>query len=577
MPLNVAQTDFEDIKINIINHLKTNNDFLDYDFTGSALNILVDALAYATHYGVIYANLNINEMFLDTGIIRSSVVSKAKELGYIPKQYTSAQATINLSVDMSGQTIPANILVDQNITFSGSDIDGNNYIFNVSEDALLLNDGNDVFSGEVNITEGKKITETWIYNANQPKKIILGSDKVDTENIVVKVKPFLGSTEFINKINSSELTLVNDVTEVFFIQETPQEKIEIYFGDGQMGKALEHNNVVDITYSKSSGVSANKISNFSLLNDVDAIARSNFTTTTVSSAVGGADRESIASIKHIAPKLYQSQNRCVTKDDYIAIILRDNSNIKSLNVWGGETEVPPQYGRFFISLNTIDGSELSPTKKTEILNNLKKYNVLTIIPEIIEPNKIEIIINSEVTYNPNKTSLTPTGIITKVNDSITNLFNTKLYDFDDVFRFSELLAIIDDSDTSIISNTTSIKLKEKLVTRTGKISNVFTFANEIQPKTFISSEWVDELLRTRKIIDANGDGDLYQTINGVVVGDAIGTIEYVNGTVTILDFDYNISNETISFVATPVYYDIQSKFNTLILQGVVEITTAVGS
>lgn len=577
MPLNVAQTDFDQIKLNLITHLKTHDDFLDYDFTGSALNILVDALAYATHYGVVYANLNINEMFLDTGIIRSSVVSKAKELGYIPKQYTSAKATVNLSVDMTGETIPSSIIVEEGIIFSGVNSDGENYRFIVFEETVLNNEGNDVFSGDVVLTEGQKITEQWTHDINDPKKIILSNDKVDTSTLNVTTKPFAGSSSVTNKINSVYLTNVDYNSEVFFVQETPQEKVEIYFGDGSLGKKIENNNVIEISYTKSNGIDANKISSFVLISDIDSISRSKFTITTVESASGGDNRESIASIKHIAPKAYQAQNRCVTKDDYIAIILRDNANIKSLNVWGGETEEPPKYGRFFISMKTVDGSELSPTKKSEILTRLKKFNVLTIIPEIIDPSRILINITSTVTYKSVNTSLTSSNIIAKVNTSINELFNNKIYDFGDTFRYSELLSVIDDTDTSIVSNNTKITLKDVMVTRTGEITREFTYANKIIPETLFTNEWTDDASRVRKISDVNGDGKLYTTVNGIVSSTSIGTINYDTGVVKITDFDFNIANVIITFTATPLENDVKSQFNTLLLQGDVNVTTVVGT
>ena len=574
MPLNVADTDFDSIKQNLIDYLRSQNEFKDYDYAGSAMNIILDVLAYSTHYMSVHANMNINEMFLDTAKLRSSVVSKAKELGYTPKQYTGSTATINITADLTGLSQPAQVTVSKGTRYTGTNEDGTTFNFLANDDYILSSIGASQFSGDVDIVEGTNVSESWTYDVNNPEKFVLLNDSIDVNTLVVGVRDFLGSTHVIPKILSSNLVVLNQTSEAYFLQETSDGNVEIYFGDGNLGKTLVNGNIVEISYSTSKGSISNNISAFTLISDIGAYSKNKFSNVTLVSAQGGADRESIESIKHVAPKSYQAQNRCVTKDDYKAILLRENSNIKSANVWGGETETPPRYGRFFISVRTIDDSELSPKKKTAILDNIRQYNVLTVSPEIVDPEQLYIDINSIVTYRANDTSLSSGEINTLVSNTINTLFTTKLYDFTETFIHSELTGAIDDTDASIIGNLTDIKLTQKIIATAGARTVTYTYSNPVTAGSFTSTEWTDNDTKVKSLKDISGV--IYETVNGVMTEKGVGTINYDNGDIVINDYNFNVSNIPIDFTVTPIDFNVTTNFNVLLNEGNTTVSVTRG-
>jgi len=350
--LKVTELDFDTIKNNLKLFLKQQDTFTDYDFDGSGLNVLLDILAYNTHYQAYYLNMVANEAFLDTALLRDSVVSHAKSLGYTPFSKKSAKAIINFEVRSSNST-PGTLTIPRGFGFLSNQIDGKSYKFVVLEDTTVTKSNTSYYFEDLNISEGQLLNYSYgVDTSTNPKQIFtLLDENIDTDTLVVSTSPSAGNTSITFHNKAQDITEVTGDSNVFFLQEYRNGKYQIYFGDDVVGKKVADGGVVYVNYLATNSTDANKANNFiatGVLGDSLGDTLTNFIITPKESASGGSDRESVDSIKYASPLAYISQNRLVTHKDYEIQIRRNYPNIDSISVWGGEDEEPPVYGKVFI-------------------------------------------------------------------------------------------------------------------------------------------------------------------------------------------------------------------------------------
>lgn len=455
--ITTAELDFDAIKSNLKTFLQGQSTFADYDFEGAGLSVLLDILAYNTHYNALYTNLAVNESFLDSASKRSSVVSRAKEIGYVPHSATGAVATVNITVTGTTSS-PATLTLPAYSSFSTT-VDGAQYTFYNTEAVSTNRVGSSYAFTGINIKEGTPLT--FKYTVATGTRYILPNPGVDLPTISVRVQDNASSSVFNTFVNQEEILNLDETSRVYFIKEIEGQLYELEFGNDTIGKALTTGNVVNISYMITNTTAANgaRVFNYtgsSLLGGTVAV-------TTTTPAVGGADIESIESIRYNAPRSYSSQNRAVTVEDYKALIFRLYPEAETVNAWGGEDNVPPVYGKVFLSIKPTNTAILTATQKSFIINEiLKQKNVVSITPEIVDPEYIQLEVNTTVYYNPRLTAKSETEIKTLVVDTIKAYNTENLESFTGIFRFSNITADIDNTEDSIISNITTIKLHREV-------------------------------------------------------------------------------------------------------------------
>lgn len=449
--LRITETDFSSIKANLKDFLRGQAEFSDYDFEGSAMNILLDVLAYNTHYMAYYLNMTANEMFLDTAQLRNSVLSHARMLGYIPRSRTGAVAYVNVLATPPNGNTQASLTIPKYAQFISEAVDSVNYNF-VTLQSYTVNKSDGAFAfSNVAIKEGEVITYQFAQDQNNPRqRYLIDSASIDTDTISVIVQQSPSNTTQQVFTLADDLTELNSNSTVYFLNETENGSYTLYFGDGVFGKSLSNGNIIQVTYLDTNAEAANKANVFTMANPLGAV--SNITVTSISSAAAGADKETIEEIKFRAPIHYTTQNRAVTKNDYSLLLKRDYPNIESLSIWGGEEYEPPQYGKVFISMKPKTGFILTTAQKDAIVNDIvRTKSVLTVTPEIIDPDYLFLKFTISVYYDPKKTSRTSDEIKSLVRQTVVEYRNANLNTFNSVFRNSKLQYLIDQADKSITS------------------------------------------------------------------------------------------------------------------------------
>ena len=475
--LNVAELDFDTIKQNLKNFLKQQNEFTDYDFDGSGLSVLLDILAYNTHYQAYYLNMIANESFLDSALLRDSVVSHAKTLGYTPYSKKSSVATIDFTVETEDSS-PGTLTIPKGYRFLSNQIDGRVYNFIVLNDTTVTKSGTRYVFENLNINEGQLASYRFVQSQQtNPKQIFtLPEDNIDTQTLRVTVSPSLSNTSI------EVYELVTDVTEttaeskVYFLQESRTGKYEIYFGNDVLGKSIPDGGVVTINYLITNGQDVNKANNFvaaQSLIDTNEQSLTNFIIESVESANGGSDRETINEIKYSAPLQFASQNRLITYKDYEVFIRNAYPNLDSVSVWGGEDEVPPIFGKVFVSLKPKDGFFISQSEKDRILNTIiEPKSIITIVTEFRDPEYLFINLTTTVQYDSKRTTLSLESLRNTIKNSILIYKNQYLDVFNARFAISKLQEAIDSVDTnSIVGSDAIIRVQKRFVPLTGTISN----------------------------------------------------------------------------------------------------------
>ena len=461
----VANLDFENIKIQLKEYLRSQNDFTDYDFEGSALATLIDTLAYNTYYTAFNTNMVVNELFIDSATLRDNVVAIAKQLGYRPKSATSPTAYISFTVTYTNATTDKELNLRKGTGFiSNYDNAIYNYVVTSDVKASVIN-GVATFSN-VPIREGTVLnSEFTIQTASKGQRFILDNENIDTNTITVNVYPG-GGTFNEPYLLADNILGVDGNSKVFFLDEIEDERYEILMGDGVLGKKLDNNTRIDVSYLTTSGPASNGVKAFvfsGVIENENGVSPSAFTTSIVSTTAssGGEGIESTAKIKYTAPKAYGTQDRAVTAQDYEAIVRKVYPATSDIIIFGGEDQDPPQYGKVFISLKPTDASYLTSLTKSQIISDLKKYVIASVEPQIVDPSILFVEMTSKIYYNGGVTDQTPANIRDKAIAAIQSyLLTSDTEKFNGKFRYSKFVGVIDDADVSINSNLTSLTMRK---------------------------------------------------------------------------------------------------------------------
>jgi hypothetical protein len=470
--LQITELDFDTIKTNLKSFLKQQTEFQDYDFEGSGLNVLVNLLAYNTHYNAYYLNMVANESFLDTALLRDSVVSHAKTLGYIPHSKTASTAVINLTIDSGNSTLNT-LTIPKGYVFNSDLIDKRIFNFVVMDENTVTKSNTSYHFENLNIKEGELTTYTYTYDeASNPKSVFLLPDAdIDTSTITVIVKPSASNTTSTVYNKVTDILNVTAASEVFYLQESKGGKYQIYFGDGTVGKKLDDGSVVAVTYLLTNGDLANKATGFSQTSAIGGYTNS--TIEVLSVAAGGSDRETVEEIKTSSPLQFTTQNRLVTIKDYESYIKKNYPSIDSLSVWGGEDEVPPVYGKVLISLKPKANYYITEIEKTRILNEIiKPKSIVSVSAEIRDAEFLFILLNTTVKYDSKRTTLSEAILKSSIRNAIISYRDTNLNKFGSNFALSKLQDSIDSiSLKGIIGSETVVRLQRRFQPEIGLTSN----------------------------------------------------------------------------------------------------------
>jgi hypothetical protein len=550
--LNITDLEFDGIKSNLITFLKAQSQFQDYDFEGSGMSVLVDLLAYNTHYMGYYANMLGNEMFLDSSSLRESVVSHAKHLNVLPTSATSPYAKINISFNPAGS--PTSLTIAKNTKFT-STINGIAYTFCTTTSTFIPRSsiGTYVATG-IKINEGKILNKAYTVNGSDAtQRYIIPNLNVDTTTIRVKVQKSITDSDVDSYTdgNSIDITTIKGTDKVYFLQEVEDKKYEIIFGDGAIGKQLSDGNIIFIEYIITSGSVANFASTFVAQGSIAGLPSGNYTITTNSNSTGGGDIQTINSLKFQAPKLYQAQSRATTKEDYKAIILEKRTDIESITVYGGEDADPVQYGKVFIALKPSGNNTFSTASKEAIKNSiLKRVNVVTVIPEIVDPVFFYLLLDVTVNYDP-VTNLTDENTLkTNIDTSIQNYLQTSLEKFDQKFRYSKLVQDIDNTNDSIRNNKTSITYQQRITPASLNTPVTYTllYTNALEKASISSTSFTGTDGNTYSLVDDSSNNiRAARTTDGVVDTPSVylvqpdgstdqGTIDWTTGKIVLNSF-----------------------------------------
>ena len=451
--LEISQLDFDGIKDNLKTFLSQQDEFVDYDFEGSGMNILLDVLAYNTHYLGYNANMLANEMYLDSADQRASVVSLAKQVGYTPRSAVSAKATIDLVVNNASGS---SITMSRGTKFSAT-VDEINYNFvNNADVSISPVDGVYKFSS-LDLFEGTYLNFKYTANTSDTEqRFIIPNDNVDTNTLTVKVQNSASDSTTNTYTLAQGITGLDSSSKVYFLQEVENGRFEVYFGDGVLGQAIADGNIVILDYITCNRDEANGATTFTLAGNVGGFT--DVTITTLNNANGGDAPETIKSIKFNAPRDYTSQDRAVTADDYKVLVKSLYANAQSVQVYGGEDAATPDYGKVYISIKAKSGSNLTQLTKEGIVKSLKSFAVASVTPVIIDPETTFITLTTVFKFDSSLTTKDVSTLQTNVLNAVSSYNTSTLEDFTGMFRYSEVLKIIDDADSSILSNITKVNM-----------------------------------------------------------------------------------------------------------------------
>ena len=573
----VANLDFDQIKSSLKEYMRAQTDFTDYDFDGSALSNMLDVLAYNTYYTAFNTNMVVNELYIDSATLRDNVIAIAKQLGYRPKSATSPTAYISFTVNYSNPTTDTELILRKGTGFTAS-YDNTLYNYITAEDTKAQVSNDTAVFTNIPVREGTQVVQNFVVDTtNKSQKFILTNRNIDTNTISVRVYPTGGS--FNEPYLLAENILGVDAnSKVFFLDEIADERYELIFGDGVLGKKLDNNAVVNVSYVTTSGPESNGVKTFvfsGVIENPSGVSPNQFTVTinsTIASA-GGEEIETTDKIKYNAPKTYGSQDRAVTADDYGAIVRNIYPATSDIIIFGGEDQDPPDYGKVFIVLKPSDASYLTSLTKNDIVEKLKKYVVASVEPVIIDPAILHVEMSSKIYYNSLQTDQTPSQIRDKVIGSVQNYVdNSDTEKFKGTFRYSKFIGVIDDADRSINSNLTSLSMRRDFYPQLNS-----TYFYEVCYQNAFDSDCDDPVLsstgfrvtehptydvyledRDKKIV-------LYRldpvTAEKVVLDKEVGDIDYVKGEIML----YNMTiikgsyfDNRISLTVKPLSNDIKA-------------------
>ena len=469
--LRITELDFDQIKTNLKNYLRNQDQFTDYDFEGSGMSVMLDVLAYNTHYNAYYLNMVANESFIDTAIMRDSVVSHAKALGYVPFSTTAPVAIINVTVE-TNTTGTGVLTIPKGFYFMSNLVDGKSYKFVTLEDYSVSKTGTQFVFENVKIYEGTLSTYKFNQdNSSNPKQIItLPDTNLDTSTIAISVQPNTSNTSVTPYTKAVDVINLTAESEVFFLQEGRGSNYQLYFGDDVLGKKLNDGAAVIVTYVVTNASIANGVNSFKPLSLIGGF--SSIKTTTVSPAAGGSEKETPDEIKVNAPLQYTSQNRLVSIKDYESYLKKNYPAVDSLSIWGGEDEIPKVYGKVFISIKPKTNFFLSEAEKTRITEEILKPKAVVAIQSVIrDPEYLYLQVKSRVSYDPKKTTRNGDGIKNAIRNAILIYKNQNLDKFGSTFVLSKLQDSIDSSDFSILGSEATLRLEKRIVPKLNTATN----------------------------------------------------------------------------------------------------------
>ena len=598
----VNALEFNQIKAQIKEYLRSQSQFSDYDFEGSSLTVLIDALAYNTYYTAVNANLAVNEGFLETAVLRENVVKLARMIGYTPKSARSARTTVNVAV----QTVfpyPKSVTIAAGLVLNFTGLDNNNFVFSIPTD---ITQSVDSLTGIASFTdtvlyEGLYLTDTFVKNTSERQRFILTNERVDTTSMVVQVTSGTVTEKY---LQATDITKIDATSKVFFLEESEYQIPEILFGDGVVGKALANGDVVTVKYTTSAGIGANGLKVFENIgtyrDNLNNSITSGITITATSFPDGGSEPETTEAIKFSAPKFYSAFGRAVSTRDYEAIIPQIYPNVSSIACYGGEEAEPPEFGKVFLAIKPKNADKLSLSEKNSVLKKLREYSIAAIQPTIIDPSILYIDLVSFVYYNPNITRKTPAEVKNLVITTLTALNSGAEFNkFGGKFKYSKVQNIIDDAERSITSNITRVTMRKNItVDLNTRVNYKICYGNRINQQTSTSPSigssgfkivgddvntyyLNDDGAGTLRLYYVKGTGE-FEYIDGLW-----GSVDYDMGEVTINDLiiqSTSVTNNTLQINATPKSNDLVSLRETYITMGidnsvitVVEDTISSGS
>ena len=577
--MEITQLDFDTIKTNLKTYLKGQTTFTDYDFEGSGMSVLLDTLAYNTHYNAFMANMVANEMFLDTAVKRNSVASHAKALGYTPTSSKAPKAVVSVTVNNANT---AQITMAAGHAFDTT-IAGTTYQFvNTTARTLQPTDGVYTYS-EIPIYEGSWVTTKFTVDTTDADQLfIIPNDNVDISTLAVSIQTSSGDTTLTTFTKANTLVEVKSTTNAYFIQETLEGEWEVYFGDGVVGSALIDGNIVILAYVVTNETEANGATAFTSASNISGFG--DITVVTNTAGAGGAAPEGVGAIKYNAPFSYAAQNRTVTAGDYKAIIPQIYPNVKAISVWGGEFANPAVYGKVFISILPKAGVSITTSTKTSIVNSLQDYNVVSITPELVDLETTKIIPTVVFKYNANNTTKSKEALAALVITAITDYSTESLEQFEEVFRYSPFTTIIDDTDVAILSNITNIKISKTFTPTIGTATKyTIPFSNALfHPHSGHMASTTGTIaggILSSSTFTITGDANTYYLeddgagvvnafyVSGttkVYLGTSVGTIDYVTGDVVLTKINIATVGQVDGADSTVIRLTVQPASNDVV-------------
>lgn len=569
--IKVNELDFDTIKDSLKNFLRGQEQFQDYDFDGSSFSILLDILAYNTHYNAIYTNLAVNEMFLDSASKRSSVVSLAKMLGYTPNSAKCSTVRVNATITAPTQN-PDVVTLPAGQPFLTS-IDGISYTFYNTSDVTTVSAGGYYTFNDVELIEGTPLT--YSYYIRNGQRYVIPNANVDTTTLKVKIRETATDDTFIVYAPVESMTQLNSTTKSYFIKELDDGLFEVYFGDGVVGYKPQEGNYLSLEYYVSSLDAPNGANTFSYAGS--AILGSGLTVVATGPAQGGSEPESIDQIKYNAPKLFATQNRAVTTEDYKALIYKNFPQADSIVVWGGEDNNPPVYGKTFICIKPKDTDKLTEAQKDLIKNNIiAPKSIVSITPEFKDPSYFNVQIDVTAYYNPKTSDKTAAQLETIIRDAIYEYDDTYLKKFDGVLRYSQLVRLIDDADQALVNNTTKIVVRREFTPRYN-ISSEYKldminpiYRSTVPDESVLSTGFYIPNSANVHYIDDDGVGGLRlfyfdANQNKYIVNSNIGTVDYSKGSLEIKNLIItSMASSKFELILKPESYDVVTAYEQIV-------------
>ena len=539
----VSDLDFDLIKSNLKNFLQSQSQFQDYDFEGSSLSVLLDILSYNTHYLSYLSNMATNELYLDSADIRSNIVSLAKMIGYTPSSPRAPMANITVRLNNATGT---SVTMSKGTVFT-TNVNDVSYQYVTNSDFTTIPINGVYEFSNITVYEGTLVTFKYTVDSSDvDQKFIIPSSNADTSTLKVSVQNSSADTTTSTYALAGGYNGVTSTSKVYFIQEGQDSKYEVYFGDGINGAALNDGNIVILQYIVTNKDISNGASSFSLSGNIGGF--SNVSITTNSASQGGADGETNESIRHNAPLQYAAQERAVTTTDYETLVQSLYPNALSVSAWGGEDDETPRYGIVKIAIKPASGSTLTETTKQSIIDSLKPYNVASVSPQIVDPETTSVLLTSTIKYDAKATTKSSDTLRSEIVTAITNYNTTTLQKFDAVFRYSKLTGLIDDTDASILSNITTVKVRKSFTpTISSSTRYDIYFRNALfNPHTGHNAAAGGILNSTgfkvtgsdfEMFLDDDGNGNVrrYYLVSGIrtYANETQGTINYATGQITL--------------------------------------------